>query len=107
MKYIKTMKIQCGLSLIMTMVVIAIIGILAEVHFFLMKRLLPRSKLLRNEFTASWNYFLAHFLRFFNASLLSNLTPVSFILEISGEILLSSMVNALNEPKRLTPLAVT
>lgn len=33
MKYIKTRKIQCGLSLLMTMVVIAIIGILAEVAF--------------------------------------------------------------------------
>jgi Tfp pilus assembly major pilin PilA len=31
MKYIKARKTQCGLSLLMTMVVIAIIGILAEV----------------------------------------------------------------------------
>ncbi len=30
MKYIKPRKTQCGLSLILTMVVIAIIGILAE-----------------------------------------------------------------------------
>jgi Tfp pilus assembly major pilin PilA len=31
MKYIKARKTQCGLSLLLTMVVIAIIGILAEV----------------------------------------------------------------------------
>ena len=31
MKYIKVRKTQCGLSLLLTMVVIAIIGILAEV----------------------------------------------------------------------------
>lgn len=30
MKYIKARKTQCGLSLLLTMVVIAIIGILAE-----------------------------------------------------------------------------
>ncbi len=30
MKYIKARKAQCGLSLLLTMVVIAIIGILAE-----------------------------------------------------------------------------